>query len=111
MICYCKNLDKLMCEGNKIEGLKCKWKIGLKEDKAKHGLMIRAKYHIFGLRVLGFTMKEKRRSLALVQSIVLVQVRRKEENEARTRLQEIQVWTYLAMFGLGNFPTSFFVYM
>ena len=33
-------------------------------------------------------MEEKRRSLALVQSIVLVQVRRKEEKEARRRLQE-----------------------
>ena len=59
-----------------------------KEDRAKHGLMIRAKYPIFGFGVLGFTVEEKRRSLALVQSIVLVQVRRKEEKEARRRLQE-----------------------
>ena len=36
-----------------------------KEDKVKHGLMIRAKYFIFGFEVLGFTV-EKRRSLALV---------------------------------------------
>ena len=63
-------------------------KLGPKEDKAKHGLMIRAKYLIFGFGLLGFTVEEKRRSLALVQSIVLVQVRRKEENEARRRLQE-----------------------
>ena len=59
-----------------------------KEDKVKHGLMIRAKYLIFGFEVLGFMVEEKRRSLALVQSIVLVQVRRKDEKEARRRLQE-----------------------
>ena len=59
-----------------------------KEDKAKHGLMIRAKNINFCFGVLGFTVEEKRRSLALVQSIVLVQVRRKEEMEARRRLQE-----------------------
>ena len=45
--------------------------------------MIRAKNLIFGFGVLGFTVEEKRRSLALVQSIVLVQVRRNDENEAR----------------------------
>ena len=50
--------------------------------------MIRAKYLIFGFGVLGFTVEEKRRSLDLVQSIVLVQVRRKEETEARRRLPE-----------------------
>ena len=50
--------------------------------------MIRVKYLIFGFGVLGFMVEEKRRSLALVQSIVLVQVRRKEEKEARRRLQE-----------------------
>ena len=33
-------------------------------------------------------MEEKRRLLALVQSNDLVQVRRKEEKEARRRLQE-----------------------
>ena len=59
-----------------------------KEDKAKHGLMIRAKYLIFGFGVLGFMVEKKRRSLALVQSIILVQVRRNEEKEARRRLQE-----------------------
>ena len=31
-----------------------------KEDKAKHGLMIRAKNLIFGFGVLGFTVEEKR---------------------------------------------------
>ena len=41
-----------------------------KEDKAKHGLMIRAKYLICGFEVLGFMVEEKRRSLALVQSII-----------------------------------------
>ena len=50
--------------------------------------MIREKYLIFGFGMLGFTMGEKRRSLALVKSIVLVQVRGKEDKEARRRLQE-----------------------
>ena len=62
--------------------------MGPKEDKAKHGFIIRAKYLIFGFGVLGFTVEEKRRSLALVQSIVLVQVRRMDEKEARRILQE-----------------------
>ena len=60
--------------------------------------MIRAKYLIFGFGVLGFMVEEKRRSLALVQSIVLVQVRRKEEKEARRRLQEDYGLEYLFLY-------------
>ena len=87
-----------------------------KEHKAKHGLMIRPKYLILVLARAWFWEENPLYFAFLHLFKVLFGSRRRkgkkeEKKEGRREVQEIKVWKYLSMFGLGNFPTSFFGYM
>ena len=76
---YGKNLDKLMCKWDGIEGLKYKkGKLRQKCDKAKHGLILSKKYLFSGFEELGHPVRKKER--------------REEEKKKEERKKKNKVW-------------------